>query len=52
MENIHAVVVLVQVEPGTPQIKSGTLLVEPTCSVAFRHDLLCEGVIARPVARV
>jgi hypothetical protein len=52
MENISTVVVLAQVKPGTPQTESGTLLVEPACSVAFTHDPLCEGVRARPVAPV
>ena len=51
-ENISAVLVLEQVEPGTTQIKSGTLLLEQTCSVAFGHNPLYEGVRARPVARV
>ena len=38
--------------PPSPHVKSGTLLVEPTCSVAFRHDLLFEGVRVRHVAIV
>ena len=50
-ENISAVV-LAQAEPGTLYIKSGTLLVEPTCSVAFRHGPLYEGARARPFVRV